>query len=259
MIGTIVHVKPIELNKETITMIRNDSIQQSGKAETITSKDDGQKVIADSGINFTEADLDKIIRGASWSEENLESKANSEGWPLDVIIDAMNSKAKEKKDETVEVYAFRIKCSIFGSSAPLWESLPPEQRFMRRILNIGSDGNPVPGHRFRIIEPVYPKDWDVPEPFDVNTDYTGNPYQPQNQAIYLDNTYPILDDRWVVLHDPGSLSQTTPERYPGILSAFEIASAIDRSMAGFSITSKVTGLVPTHRMERYFKKDISRT
>lgn len=243
---TIVQFKPIVLEGDTVTKITNDSLQQSGRAAettTTTSKDDGQKVIGDSGINFTEADLEKIIKGSPWSEENLESKAKSEGWPLDVIIDAMNSKAKEKKNETVEVYAFRIKCSIFGSSAPLWESLPPEQRFTRRILKINENGNLDPADPFRKIDPVYRHDWDKPEPFDVNTDYTKNHYQPENMAIYLDNTYPILDDCWVVLHDPGSLSQTTADQYVGHMSAFEVASAIDRSMAGFSITSKVTGLV----------------
>jgi len=251
---TTVQVKPIEFKEETIAMITNDSVLQSGKAvatTTISSKDDGQKVIAGSGINFTEADLDKIIRGSPWSEENLESEAKSEGWPLDVIIDAINSKAKEKKDETVEVYAFRIKCSIFGSSAPLWKSLPPEQRFRRRIEKVNEDGTAANHEK---IEPVYPFDWDVPfdankdptkDPaFNVNTDYTGKQrYEPIDQAIFLDNTYPILKDSWVVLHDPGSPPKTPPTQHPEAISAFKVASVSDRSMAGFSITSKITGLV----------------
>ncbi len=232
------------------------AVPGSTEEETDDSSD-GEGVI-DADTEFTRNDLDRIIGENSWTESALQAEAELQGWSVDVIVDAVNSEAKKERETENGVYAFRTKCGVFGNSAPLWASLPPEQRF-----SYTPDGftNPV--------DPPYPEDWDA-NPVDVNTDYKLDSYG--TGKIYLDNAYPgILPDGWLVLHnsateikvedrtrkddvsaDTDAISRDTRERsddaettgktYPSKITAYKVNAAGDKSMTGFSLTAKVTSL-----------------
>jgi hypothetical protein len=201
----------------------------------------GEGAIIDAESNFTSDDLKEILQAKeTWTESELEAKAQLEGWSLDVIIDAINSLAGKEEETLNGVYALRIKSGVFGQTAPAWSSLPPEMRYpykfprpsdSRGVIGgpggvIGATNPPDP------VPPPYPHDWDK-DGTPVNKNSQGNPYEVDENLIYLDNTYPsVPPESWVVLKQ-GSLQS----------SAFRISATREDSLTEFALSGKATGLI----------------
>jgi uncharacterized phage protein gp47/JayE len=211
-------------NKQTIVTFEPLNISGLGtKTATISHSihdDDGHAMI-DSDSTFTGNDLNEILAATSWTESELEAKAELAGWSLDVIVDAINSLAKQEQETKDGIYTFRIKCGVFGHNAPMWNSLPPEMRFP---YNFNRDSS-VP------VTPPYRKSWD--DGRDVNKDSSDVEYDRKNgKLIYLDNTYSaILSESWIVLKDYNKSS------------VFNVKQTREDSLTEFSLTGKATGLI----------------
>jgi uncharacterized phage protein gp47/JayE len=185
--------------------------------------------IIDLETSFDEQDLEYIVK-KQWTESALQGEAELNGWSVDVIVDAVNAHAKKKNENMTynEVYALRVKCGVFGNNAPRWLSLPLLQRMGEKA---GASSEPPKQ------EKVYPINWDDHgKNVNVNTDTNVNPdasaFNNYTEAdIYLDNIYPnVQPDSWVVLQDS--------EKY----FAYQTTRISERTLLGFSLTAKVTGV-----------------
>lgn len=188
--------------------------------------------ILDSESMLSHSDIQELVR-SPWTEQDLQSKAAIKGWPMDTIVDAINSERKKEKGTGDVVYAFRVKCGIFGSNAPKWDSLPPEQRYSyssadRTFTKEDSSKSAEP------VAPPYSKDWDTAngnKGIPVNKNSSDAFYGDDGYLIYLDNTYPnIQPGSWIILTCSSKIS------------GFLVNKAADASVTGFAITAKATGL-----------------
>jgi hypothetical protein len=202
-------------NKHTIVTFEPQSTSSIG----ITRSVDNNAVI-DSDTHFSGKNLNEILAANSWTEPGLEAKAKLSGWSLDTIEDAVNSLSKAEQETKDGIYAFRIKCGVFGNNAPMWNSLPPEMRY---AYNFNRDPS-VP------ITPPYPTSWDGGRA--VNRNSSNEYYDKKNgYLIYLDNTYPtILTESWIALKDYNKSS------------VFYVKDTREDSLTEFSLTGKATGL-----------------
>jgi len=195
---------------------------------------DGTSVI-DSETSFYEQDLEHIVK-VKWTESALQVEADRKGWSVDVIEEAVNSRAKEINDNRTEesAHALRVKCGVFGNNAPLWLSLSALQRKGGKVDSID-------------YEYVYPIDWDDPAMcVNVNTDGNAKPtptapptqkptkfnqYADTDAHIYLENLYPNMQPgSWLVLYDSDNSF------------AYQILRVSEETRNGFSLTAKVTGI-----------------
>jgi hypothetical protein len=211
--------KEVEINaenKQTIVTFEPGNTSGVGMSRSI---DDDAMIDSDS--NFTGKDLNEILAPNSWTESELEAKAELAGWSLDIIVDAINSLAKQQQQTKDGVYAFRIKCGVFGHNAPMWNSLPPEMRFK---YNFNRDPSVA-------VTPPYPESWDNGR--DINRNSSNDYYDRKNgNLIYMDNTYPtILPESWIVLKDYNKSS------------VFYVKETREDSLTEFSLTGKATGLI----------------
>jgi hypothetical protein len=201
----------------------------------------GKGAVIDSGSNFTSDDLKEILAKKTWTESELEAKAQLEGWSLDVIIDAINSLVGKEEETANGVYVLRIKSGVFGQTAPAWSSLPPEMRYPYKFPRPAASSGVVGGPGGVVgttnppdpIPPPYPLDWDT-NGTPVNKNSRGIFYDEVNHnLIYLDNTYPsIQPESWVVLKQESLQS-----------SAFKISATKEDSLTEFALSGKATGLI----------------
>lgn len=186
--------------------------------------------IIDAGTGFTAADLEEEILSADhWTEPALQAKAELEGWSMDVIEEAVNSRRQDEEEEPAgEVYAFRTRCGVFGNSAPPYMSLPALLR----------KGETIDGRVTQ--EKVYPVNWDgansgagVDVHTDTNISSTDTAFKKYADAsIYLDNVYAnIPAGSLLVIRGAASLSYL-----------YRVAGTIEKSLIGFSLTARATGL-----------------
>jgi hypothetical protein len=219
-------VKEVEIdanNKQTLVTFE----PQNTSSIRITRSAVNDYAIIDSGTDFSGKDLNEILAANSWTESGVEAKAELAGWSLDVIVDAVNSLAKQQQETKDGIYAFRIKCGVFGHNAPMWNSLPPEMRYKYKFNNEPPPPPPI------TVSPPYPEAtsrWD--DGRDVNRNSSNDFYdKKKGNLIYLDNTYPtILPDSWIVLKDYNKSS------------VFYVKNTREDSLTEFSVTGKATGL-----------------
>jgi hypothetical protein len=205
-------------NKQTIVTFEPGNTSGVGMSRSINND-----AMIDSDSNFTGKDLNEILASNSWTESELEAKAELAGWSLDIIVDAINSLAKQQQQTKDGVYTFRIKCGVFGHNAPMWNSLPPEMRFK---YNFNRDPS-VP------VTPPYPESFNWDNGRDINRNSSNDYYDRKNgNLIYMDNTYPtILPESWIVLKDYNKSS------------VFYVKETREDSLTEFSLTGKATGLI----------------
>lgn len=212
-------------NKQTIVAFDAGS---AGSAGTSWSIDDD--AILDSDTNFIGEDLNEILSESTWTEPELEAKAELEGWSLDVIVDAVNSLAAAKEETEDGIYAFRVKCSVFGHNAPMWKSLPPEMRYSYKFETDDLSDDKI--------SPPYPatSNWDSGRAISRNTlndyyDKEDDTDETQGNLIYLDSTYPAIQpETWIALKDSKNLS------------AHYVSETREGSLTEFALTGKTTGL-----------------
>jgi Baseplate J-like protein len=180
----------------------------------------------DSESLLGQSEIRKMI-GSSWTEQDLQSKATIEGWSMDDIVEAINSE-REGEESGDTVYAFRVKCGVFGSLAPKWDSLPPEQKYD----HTSDTTYTINRTNTKTVPAIYGANWDAGSGIPVNknssnTDFYGD----SGYLVYLDNTYQnIQPDSWIILANSSKVS------------GFLVTKASEASVTGFAITAKATGL-----------------
>lgn len=209
--------REVELDAEgKQTVVTFESGPASGGA-TSYSVDD--KAMIDSDTNFTGKDLNLILTASSWHEAELEAKAELAGWSLRVIVNAVNSLAKGRQETKDGIYAFRVKCGVFGHNAPMWKSLPDE---MKGLYSKGGwDGieNDPKDNQSRAINKN-----------SFNENYDKNDGD-QGTLIYLDNTYPTIQPKtWIALKDSNKSS------------VFYVKETREDSLTEFSLINRAIGL-----------------
>jgi hypothetical protein len=227
--------KDVEVDAEDKQTIVTFEIGSAGSTVTTRSVDDDATI--DSNTNFTGKDLNEILAQSAWAEPELEAKAELGGWSLDVIVDAVNSLATEGEETEDGIYAFRVKCSVFGHNAPMWKSLPPEMRYSYKFETDDLSDDKI--------SPPYPKGWDGIEGEPLNTtsrainknssddyyDKKDDTDEMQGNLIYLDNTYPAIQpESWIALKDSKNLS------------AQYVTETREDSLTEFALAGKATGL-----------------
>lgn len=207
--------------KKTLTS-DSPNISESGEKQQ-------SDLVVDSKSKLNRSDIYKLIK-SPWTEQDLQSKATVEGWSMDDIVDAVNSERERQKEDTDgdAVYAFRVKCGIFGNAAPKWDSLPPEQRYEYTSDKKFKEGSTIK----TTIGAPYGKDWDSGNGFPVNKSSSDAFYDEKDKNLfYLDNTYQnIQPASWIVLTGPSKTS------------GFHVSKVTEASLTGFAMTAKVTGL-----------------
>jgi hypothetical protein len=231
--AAFVMAKQVETDaKSQLTYVFFDKNTPTSSSPKIS--EDGEKqqpidLVVDSKSKLSRAEISKLIL-SSWTEQDLQSKATAEGWSMEDIVDAVNSERERRKADSDgdAVYAFRVKCGIFGNAAPKWDSLPPEQRYDYPADKGFKEGNTTK----TTIDAPYKTNWDSGNGLPVNKSSSGAYYDEKDKnLVYLDNTYQgIQPGSWIILT---GLSNT---------SGFRVSKVSEASVTGFAITTKATGL-----------------
>ena len=217
--------------KNQLTRVFFDKDSPTSDSPDLSQTDNKQQqadTIVDSKSKLSRSDICKLLQ-TTWTEQDLQSKATVEGWSMDDIVDTVNSERERLKSDTAgdTVYVFRIKCGIFGNSAPKWDSLPPEQRHDYPPAKAFTKRGAVKTNT----EVPYKTNWDSGNGIEINKNSSGTNYSEKGDLIYLDNTYPAIQAKsWIILRGPSKAS------------GFRVSQISEASVAGFAITAKVSGL-----------------
>lgn len=139
------------------------------------------------------------------------------------------SKPNELTEDDIGVYAFRVRANVFGHNAPDWKG---SSDWGNILVNL------------KYLKDPQCKDCD-PKHIDVaNVTYTSLGQENQ-RTIHLDNIYTkILDNSWIILN--GNVGATP----------FRVDTVTDKSVAGFSLSSKSTALsVTSGNLSKYMIRD----
>lgn len=166
----------------------------------------------------------KIIGNIKWKQDDLLALATIQKWSNETLEENIN-KQIARSPQQLEVFALRVRASLFGHNAPKWNSLPIGLTDGEWIVDKRkTDGTPI---NYKWKKPIYPKDWDNP-PIDLG-DYA------KNNKIILDSTYPsIIKDNWLVLESQENQSNSRV--------VYRVVNNVNISYSDFGITSKVTCL-----------------
>ncbi len=161
---------------------------------------------------LTGATAESAFGGSAWSEESFTTMLGVNEWEPAFILAYFNPMPAPPPDlgpAAPGVFTFRTRAAVFGHNAPNWHQLP---------TSMTTDG-------------PYPDPWDDDATgVDVTTDSQGTGLGAT--TVRLDTTYRVVPDSWVLLTS-GTPDQGKPYR---------IAEAVDRSLADFAISARVTQL-----------------
>ena len=173
------------------------------------------------------ANVQSYVIGNQWKEEELSAFATMQGWNTEslehtVISAQPAAPTYAPKADTdplppaqVGVYGFKFRVAPFGNNAPMWASLPVDQR-------VAAQGAPAG-------DPPYKTSWDTSPGHPITTDSAGTEYK--DPSFFLERTVPeITEGSWVVLERSGGFGR------------YRVVRTLDRSLADFALSARVTGL-----------------
>jgi predicted phage baseplate assembly protein len=170
-------------------------------------------VVPQSLVNFTQEEVQSTVLNNAWTEGNLNAFMAINFWNQLHLIQHIAAPPPPKLPPPDQgVFAFRDKVGIFGHNAPHYDSmLEPDATNMK--------GNP------------HPHNWDESGGWDIWDDpLTANYYT--DADVFLERQLSgILRNSWIVL-ETGAAGTT----------AFRVREINDRSVAGFGLSGKSTGL-----------------
>lgn len=233
-----------QVNVLPVQAVMTDAEQQQTVVDLVTAKDkpvppprfvaiplDLGRVSA-AVVPFTATAIQNQVINQSWQEASLSAFLNLNQWMIpDLIfyVGTLQPQTPEPINPSDGVFAFRSRVGFFGSSAPAWASLPINQRFGERVWVAESREEWQPG--------AYQDDWDTANGWEVWRSYPGNTlYNTSNTQpdVYLERTIPEITPRsWVVFEESSTAPRYTP---------YAIRSVTEKSITGFSLSNKATGL-----------------
>jgi predicted phage baseplate assembly protein len=182
---------------------------------------------------------DELIIGKSWKQDLLLAMAFQKKWSPVAVQTAIKAQVSfagpvrsipengsapdvpldhpALEPELNGLIAFRERAALFGHNAPLWGSLPADQR------------NSTNG--------IYKDNWEVRT---LKDDQEGN----DTAYIYLDRTYPaIVTGSWIALETPTAEPGKSPQ-------AYQVTETAELSRAAYTMSAKVTRLT-VHRADHF--------
>ncbi len=172
-----------------------------------------------------------MILSRSWRYDDLLTFAARQNWSLEELATSINRQlALGAQQHPVEVFALRVRASLFGHNAPNYTSLPSSVRegeWVPRQKMVGSVSEEV----LEFAEPTFDSNWEERTLKDENDE------ENTSSRIYLDNTYPaIVRGNWLVLE-----SLAAPDSNP-FTSAFVVQDYAELSRSKFTISAKVSSV-----------------
>jgi len=172
-------------------------------------------------IGFTQTNVNSMIKRQTWRERDLNAFISIQNWNEQDLTEHVNTKLEAREAvirpqpavDAVKsgIFRFQKRVGFFGHNAPLWDTLPKDQR-------------DETGDVFK--KPWDPNGWEIWKQYPVESYYT--PYD-----VYLEQSFSdIVENSWVVLEN------ATGGRY----TPYRITDVSDMSVTGFALSIKVTGL-----------------
>jgi hypothetical protein len=150
------------------------------------------------------------ILGKTWSDKNLNAFLTWNEWDTAKLYDSLTELRSQNNGSVGSVYALRASAGFFGNNAPTRKSLP----------NAISPAT----------NPNYGQDWDNGFQIWVNQQ-DGNYFDSTADAYLERNVTGLVTGSWCVLKTSG-----------GTTSIYKLDSTVERSIAAFAMSGKVTGL-----------------
>jgi hypothetical protein len=154
----------------------------------------------------------------NWKTEDLEALAAIQGWQLEDVASNINRVTSlQATDATKGVFALRQRASIFGHSAPRWDTLPNVMRFTQSFYD--------EAFQVRTSTPAFIDNY---ENLTLQKDATDRAKTPGE--IHLDSSYPaIVKGSWLLLKAPGSDADV-----------FSVTGNTEVTRSDFAISAKVS-------------------
>ena len=206
-----------------LTRVHKVSVDQDRKLTEVYLEDNPSLTVSDPShpapgvvdietkIPFSAAAVTQHIIGKSWSNDDLNTFLLVNEWNTEKLLTFVAEYRKRYPDVSGNVYAMRATVGFFGNNAPLYQSLPKK-----------ADNTTV----------AYPgQDWDQPGGWSIWKHQQTNNYY-DSADVYLERVVDgLIPDLWVVIEAPGSSNLY-----------YRIFSLIERSIAAFALSAKLTGL-----------------
>jgi predicted phage baseplate assembly protein len=176
---------------------------------------------------------DSFVRGTilsrSWRQDDLLAFAAGQNWSLEELATSINKQlAPGSQQQPLEVFALRVRASLFGHNAPQYTSLPAglrEGEWVAKQKKVGATSKEV----LEFVAPSYLSNWEERTLKDENDE------EKTANRIYLDNTYPaIVKGNWLVLEGIAA-----PTSNP-LTSAFVVQDYAELSRSKFTVSAKVS-------------------
>lgn len=157
---------------------------------------------------FNASNVQTFILGKTWSESSLQAFLKINAWDSQMLLDYI---AEYRESSPDQVYAFRSRCGVFGSSAPHYASLPTQTQSPYQ------DWDPVNG-------------WPI---WKDSLSRINNYYQEAD--LLLERQIEGLEPgSWLVLRRPGSSSAAT--------EVLMLKESRELAKTGFALSARVTAL-----------------
>jgi hypothetical protein len=163
-------------------------------------------------IPLNKANIQTWILNKYWTDKDLNAFLTWNEWDTDQLLDTVAEMQSTYTGSTGSVYALRSSAGFFGNNAPTRKSLPT-------LTGTGA--------------PNYGQDWDGG--WEIWRDQQAantTTYHDSTADAYLERSITgLVPDSWCVLKTAS-----------GALSYLKISTAVEKSIAAFAMSGKVTGL-----------------
>ena len=165
-------------------------------------------------ITMNKTNVQTWILNKWWYDKDLNAFLTWNDWDTDKLLDTVAEMRAADNGSTGSLYAMRASAGIFGNNAPVRSTLP---------ANATSPAT----------TPNYGQNWD--SGYQIWHDQQGS-----TSSTYYDSTADTYLER--------SISGLVPDSYVALKTAggttgvFKLSSAVERSIAAYAMSSKVTGL-----------------
>ncbi len=183
----------------------SDAYGMSATATSIGVVDITQK------IPMTEPAIQTWILGKEWTNEGLNAFLTWNQWNTSELLDTLKEMREQSDFSFGSIHAMRSSAGIFGNNAVAFKSLPPKDT-----------GKPDFGQSWEGGWEI----WKDQQAADTTT------YLDPTADVYLERSISgLVPDSWVVLKKAG-----------GATRVYQLSSAVEKSIAAFAMSGKVTGL-----------------
>jgi hypothetical protein len=204
----LVRIKKVEIDQDAditcVTLDAPDSALIGASGTSLGMVDITQK------IPMNKSNVQTWILNKWWYDKDLNAFLTWNDWNTDELLDTVEEMRAADNGSSGSVFALRASSGFFGNNAPTRKSLPANAT-----------------------NPNFGQDWD--SGWQIWLDQQGgdtSTYHDSTADAYLERSVTgLVPDSWVALKTAG-----------GTKSVFKLSSAVEKSVAAFAMSGKVTGL-----------------